>query len=386
MRPNTSTSSQSGPSEGEKTPVMKPANGGKRRVNLSHVMKYDVDFRHKSYRSEHIDLHYDRLHNPDNCYHIRINWMNVTAKFIEDAIASWATTVDRYGLKLVEVPIAEASTIAEHHPFRSPYSIKLAHPPPSVTLPHYFDTSSSAPHAHIDRFFYQKAILRKLNFVLDIEATSSYPSDVEVMFSWGKPDYKLAQYIHRSGIVLAQITEEGNFLLLANRLYNNRAYVGREGIIPESLQHERRPPSSGQALLQHTHTSRRSPMSSPLTRPVAAAAAENTWQPPTTSAAAAASYPQQTSEDIKDIFEAFCNDVEGLKAFYEEAAESKLTQVASPSPRVPASLSLSGGPDSSVPSLRLPSSLTYGKGSKSSPLSARRNVLGLEGDGSLDAA
>lgn len=382
MRPNTSTSSQSGQFEGEKTPIMKPANGGKRRVNLSHVMKYDVDFRHKSYRSEHIDLHYDRLHNPDNAYHIRINWMNVTAKFIEDAIASWATTVDRYGLKLVEVPIAEACTIAEHHPFRSPYIIKLAQAPPSVTLPHYFDTSaSSAPHTHMDRFFYQKAILRKLNFVLDIEATSSYPNDVEVMFSWGKPDYKLAQYIHRSGIVLAQITEEGNFLLLANRLYNNRAYVGREGIMPaESLQHERRPPSSGQALLQQNHPTRiRSPMSSPLTRPIAAAV-DNTWQPSTTASA----YPQQTSEDIKDIFEAFCNDIEGLKAFYEETAETKLTQIASPSPRVPASLSMTG-PDSSVPSLRLPSSLTYGKGNKSSPLSARRNIQSPEIDSSLDA-
>ena len=73
---------------------------------MSRVMRYDVDPRKRSYRPEIISLHYDRLHNPDNCYHIRIDWMNVTAKLIEDAIVTWATSVEKYGLKLVEVPIA----------------------------------------------------------------------------------------------------------------------------------------------------------------------------------------------------------------------------------------------------------------------------------------
>ncbi|KAK3068060.1 hypothetical protein LTS18_000826, partial [Coniosporium uncinatum] len=123
-RPSTGTESTD---SGNKTPTKDTT---RRKVTLSRVMRYDVDHRRRSYRPEIINLHYDRLHNPDNCYHIRIDWMNVTAKLIEDAIVSWATSVERYGLKLVEVPIAEASTISAAHPFRAPYLIKLAESPP----------------------------------------------------------------------------------------------------------------------------------------------------------------------------------------------------------------------------------------------------------------
>ena len=130
-RPSTADSSSSKSDsiqEGEKTPTRKGS--PKRQVTLSRVMRYDVDPRKRSYRPEIIALHYDCIHNPDNCYHIRIDWMNVTAKFIEDAIVTWANSVERYGLKLVEVPIAEAAAIVDDHPFRSPYTVKLALQPP----------------------------------------------------------------------------------------------------------------------------------------------------------------------------------------------------------------------------------------------------------------
>ncbi|KFY10974.1 hypothetical protein V491_07383, partial [Pseudogymnoascus sp. VKM F-3775] len=116
----------------------------KPKVSLSNVMKYDVDPRKRSYRPERINLHYDRIHNPDNCYHIRLDWMNVTAKLIEDAIASWTLTADRYGLRLVEAPIAEACTISSRHPFRAPYRLKLALPPPEKQPPTDFDATSLA--------------------------------------------------------------------------------------------------------------------------------------------------------------------------------------------------------------------------------------------------
>src|SRR5256885_3690170 len=46
---------------------------------------------------------------------------------------------------------------------------------------------------------------------------------------------------HRSGIALAQITDEGDFLLLANRLYNNRSMGARDSSKFEKLDaHERR--------------------------------------------------------------------------------------------------------------------------------------------------
>ncbi|PTB80512.1 Pleckstrin/G-protein interacting factor [Trichoderma longibrachiatum ATCC 18648] len=59
------------PSSLTSTPTLSAAHVGKSRprVVLSKVIKYDVDPRKRSYRPERIDLHYDRLHNPDNCYH-----------------------------------------------------------------------------------------------------------------------------------------------------------------------------------------------------------------------------------------------------------------------------------------------------------------------------
>ncbi|CAK7228135.1 vacuolar membrane-associated protein iml1 [Sporothrix bragantina] len=212
-----------GNAAGNTNPLGSGNNNKRPRVVLSKMMKYDVDHRKRSYRPERIDLHYDRLHNPDNCYHIRIEWMNVTAKLIEDAVEVWAREAFQHGLRLVEVPIAEASVITEGNPFRRPYKVRLALDPPAQRPATYFDASSLAPQAAPGRHFYQKAILRKFGFVLDTEAASNFPPSVDVQYSWGRPHFKYSQYIHRSGIILAQIDDDGAFLLLVNRLYSNRS-------------------------------------------------------------------------------------------------------------------------------------------------------------------
>lgn len=209
---------------GSNTNTLNGPNKNKRtRVTLSKMMKYDVDHRKRSYRPERIDLHYDRLHNPDNCYHIRIEWMNATAKLIEDAVEVWAREAYQHGLRLVEVPIAEASAISEVNPLRRPYKVQLSRAPPTERPATYFDGNSLAPQAQPGRHFYQKAILRRFGFVLDTEAASNFPPSVDVQYSWGRPSYKFTQYIHRSGVILAQINDEGNFILLVNRLYSNRS-------------------------------------------------------------------------------------------------------------------------------------------------------------------
>ncbi|KAF8469033.1 hypothetical protein BDZ91DRAFT_781958 [Kalaharituber pfeilii] len=195
--------------------------GPKRTIQLSKAMKYDVDPTKKSYRPEIITLHYDRLHNPDNCYHIRIDWMNVTCKLIEDAISSWARTADRYGLSLVEAPIDEISSIPLTNPLRAPSVLKpVISPPPmnsfgllSSNPTMDMSASFSAALAKPDPLYYHKAILKKHGFVLDMEAAKNFPSDVEVVYSWGRI----------TTIVFAQITDEGQFLLMANRLYTQRA-------------------------------------------------------------------------------------------------------------------------------------------------------------------
>ncbi|KAF2871760.1 hypothetical protein BDV95DRAFT_544516 [Massariosphaeria phaeospora] len=356
--------------DGEKTPTR--TDTPKRKVNLSRVMRYDVDPRRRSYRPEIISLHYDRLHNPDNCYHIRIDWMNVTAKLIEDAIVTWATSVEKYGLKLVEVPITEASSIGESHPFRSPYIVKLAVQPPQAQPEATWDTSHFSPqHAKPDRFAYHKAILRKLNFVLDIEAANSFPNDVDVTYSWGSPDYKYTQFIHKSGTLIVQITDDGEFLVLANRLAHNRAKDGSKFRVTDPYEYKKATADKESNRMPTTPAERassnRSPFSSPLARPVQDSALLHSafQEPPMT---LPPTVPlTQIPEQIKDEMEAFCSDAKLLRTFYSEA----IKQAPSPSPRI---LPI---PDSNIPNLGLPPAINIERASPANhPWSLSGSLIG----------
>lgn len=339
----------------------------KRKVVLSRAMRYDVDPRRRSYRPEIISLHYDRLHSPDNCYHIRIEWMNVTAKLIEDAIVTWATSVEKYGLKLVEVPIAEVASITEHHPFRSPYAVTLALQPPKPQQESGRDSAILPPqYSKTDKFAYHKALLRKLDFVLDTEAASAFPVDVDVSYSWGRPDFKFTQFIHRSGTLLAQITDEGNFLLLANRLVHNRAKDHNRLKPVDPYEHKKVTTDGSQSgWLPSTPAERtnahRSPFASPLARPVqdssllhTALSAHDRLTPAPAPAPASASTPLNsttatvTPEQVKDAVEAFCTNADLLSAFYKVA----FRQAPSPSPRLLPVL------DDKIPALGLPPAIS----------------------------
>lgn len=333
--------------------------GNKKRVGvaLSKSLLYNVDHRKRSYRPELITLHYDRIHNPDNCYHIHLDWMNVTSKLIEDAIVSWATTVDRFGLKLVEVPIAEASVITNMHPFRAPFLVTLAQYPPRQQPQSYFDATSFTPQPKIEKHFYQRAILKKFSFVLDFEAARDFPADVDVTYSWGKPDYKYPQYIHKSGTLLAQITDEGDFLLLANRLYNDRTAAPQEGSRSDDpldypLMPSRFGPSTAAPRTSnHRGSPHLSPYSSPHVRAVAATDAPQNLphSSPKTNANNKFAPPNSifaTPEQITKILEAFCGDAEVLDAFYNEV----LSKNSSEGPGTPFM-------DSTIPTLGLPESL-----------------------------
>lgn len=217
---------------GDNTPS---AEKKRKSVSLSRMIRVDVDPKRKSYlgRPEVLNVHYDRFHNPENCYHLELNWLSTTCKLVDDAIVSWTNTAERYGLKLVEVPIAEAYDVPIAEPFRSPYRIKQVIEPPKQKTnsimfnPVNFSATSLGSHqqvsaAPIGKHIYQKAILKRFNFVLDLEAANEFPDGVDINYSWGQLNYKYTQFIHRSGVVLAQIMDDGDIILLANRLYNSR--------------------------------------------------------------------------------------------------------------------------------------------------------------------
>ncbi|KAB5532668.1 hypothetical protein GE09DRAFT_373293 [Coniochaeta sp. 2T2.1] len=387
-RPTSIHEGQGSPISGATTPAPMPPNGKRPRVVLSKVIKYDVDHRKRSYRREVIDLHYDRLHNPDNCYHIRVDWMNVTAKLIEDAIESWAREAAQYSLRLVEVPIAEACTITDINPFRRPYLIRLAEPPPNHQPATYYDPNSLVPQAQPGRNFYQRAILKKFDFVLDMEAASDFPSNVDVSYSWGKPDFKYTQFIHRSGTVIAEITDEGDFVLLANRLYSNRAASAREKEM-RSINDSPPggpPPGPGRpaavAMLAGGGTAytpygiaEPTPISSPSVKPAGFFGAVSAPSPvvravsgggggpsnnefgnggPTLRPAMAAVEP----EAVKTELEAFCQDGPALDTFYRELIERAAAAAGTPpttnNSRLLQTIGLTNVPEASIPSLGLP--------------------------------
>jgi len=201
-----------------------------------------------------------------------------------------------------------------------------------------------------------KAILKKLNFVLDVESADSFPADVDLVFSWGQNDYRYTQYIHRSGTMLAQITPNGEFILLPNRLYNDRLSAFKlERMEPLPTMHDRRG-----ANIRHPTSSASggiaSPTASPLVRPV-----------PDNSLAEGGSggtgrNKTLTAEEIKTEVEEFCLNERALQAFYRELMANSTagssgsgSSSSRPRPSPSPSPSLAASPDQLVPSLRLPS-------------------------------
>lgn len=358
----------------------------RKKVSLSRMIRVDVDPKRRSYlgRPEVVHVHYDRFHNPENCYHLELNWLSTTCKLVDDAIISWTNTAERYGLKLVEVPIAEAFDVPIAEPFRSPYRIKLVLEPPKQKTsnvlfnPVNFSTISIGSHqqvgaAPIGKNIYHKAILKRFNFVLDLEAASEFPEGVDINYSWGQLDYKYTQFVHRSGVILAQILDDGDIILLGNRLYNsrlantkeasNRTYDGKRDIGP-SANRPALPPSIGASMQASgiVGVNLASPgfgsSASPGLQPVPNLAAHpspmprsfgnfgsmhptpqndkpaiaDSFGPKSTFAATGLWNTLITPEQIKDDLETFCHDKIRLEQFYRDVAN--------------ASTPVSGGPGS----------------------------------------
>jgi hypothetical protein len=387
-RPQTGNETGSPASSSTTPTITGPHSRNKRpRVYLSKVIKYDVDHRKKSYRPERVELHYERLHNPDNCYHIRIDWMNTTSKLVEDVVESWSREASQYGLRLVEVPIREASAITEANPFRRPYPVKLAVRPPDKQPDAYLDPNSSGPQTTQRKYFYQTAILRRLDFVLDMEAASNFPADVDVRFSWGKPDYRYTQYIHRSGRLIAQITDENQFILVANRLFNNHAYRDHHNRTQAS--EPDRGGSSRMASSMSTYSAINLPEPTPLSSPMVKPAFHHyspALKPSEPSPKANGPTLPPEPEQLMYEFEAFCSDRAGLEAFYKETMEKG--EGLPGTPAVSASGGLEAVPEASIPSLGLPPGVLGGDAHGGpnvrlgSPMSfLRRSSVQLDGIG-----
>jgi hypothetical protein len=301
--------------KGSPTPTFGPVSNNEiPTILLSQKLQYNVDPTEKSSQPEIINLHYgkalgnenltsfmfliltDRIHNPENCYHIQLDWTITTPRLIRESILRWSTLVEYHGLKMVQLPMSEASKLHEHHPLEQTIAVKLAMlPPDKVPVTPHLDPHGASPRSIEERHEHHKAILRKNDFVLDLEAAKSFPRKLDIAYSWGRPDYEYTQFIHKSGLLLAQITsgEKCDFVLLRNTL-------------------------AGQWAAVHGRRSE-----------------------------------DVTVESIMMVFVKFCKDPSALKAVYEEVSRHSKVSPMSPLVRSPWMA------DADVPPMELPAHLTH---------------------------
>ncbi|KAI5967056.1 IML1 [Candida theae] len=184
---------------------------------LSKAVKFDVDPLKKSYRPEVITVHYDRVHNPDHCYHIRLQWLTTTNKFIEDTIMAWSRLCERHGLKLVETPWKELCVIPRLSPFHSFVEVKLS------VNPLVDDEFADPSIINSNRYYYHLCFLKKMNFLLDNRATSFFSRDnIDITYSWGRPSFQYAQFIHSTGFYIVELRDKGDFFLAPNNMHVTR--------------------------------------------------------------------------------------------------------------------------------------------------------------------
>ncbi|KAI8819385.1 uncharacterized protein EV422DRAFT_489688, partial [Fimicolochytrium jonesii] len=188
---------------------------------LTRRMVIDLDVQRRSPRRETAVLHYDTVHNPRHCYHYQIHWLACSPRWIEDLVAGWARVAEKCGFKMVEAGTSQAEPLSDDNPFQSVTLIK-----PCIPLPLH-------PKAPFPSSVYLTETVRRFNFVLDMEADSSLPTNaVTWSYDRGK-GFKRTQWVHRSGVAFIQISsedEEVGFWWVANRMHlTGSASVSQQG-------------------------------------------------------------------------------------------------------------------------------------------------------------
>lgn len=162
-------------------------------------------------------------------FHFELQWIGATARCIEDQLRQWSRTIDRYGLKLVEAYVTQISDIRERNAFQSCFPLRLAVPPPVVP-----DLEKRVPPGTHAAQYFEYAILRRFDFVIDIEAADLYPPQIDVVYWYRRSSFKYSQFVHRSGSVFVQVLGgEKGFLFLTNRLKG----PGRTGTTHKNKDH-----------------------------------------------------------------------------------------------------------------------------------------------------
>lgn len=159
-------------------------------------------------------LHHDIIHNPATVFHFELQWVGTTARCIEDQLRQWNRTIERYGLKLVETYVTQISDIRDRNVFQSCLPLRLVVPPPVIP-----ELGKRVPEGTHTAQYFEYALLRRFDFIIDVEAADLYPSQVDVVYSYRRSPFTYSQFVHRSGVAFVQVLGGSKgFLFLTNRL------------------------------------------------------------------------------------------------------------------------------------------------------------------------
>lgn len=113
----------------------------------------------------------------------------------------------------MEAYVTQISDVRERNAFQSCFPVRLALPPPPVPERHLADgTPLSQQH-------FEYAVLRKFDFIVDVEAAQMYPPEFDIVYSYRRSPFKYSQFVHRSGVAFVQVLGGADgFLFLTNRL------------------------------------------------------------------------------------------------------------------------------------------------------------------------
>ena len=187
-------------------------------ITLSKEVLCDLDPNGYSWQPELVKVHYDIVHNPEHCFHIRIEWLNTTSKLIEDLINGWSKYCERYGLSLVEIPWDELFTLPITNPLHSTIEIDLALNP---WIDDEFSKYSKI--FEFEKYYFHLYLLKRGSFMLDNRTANYFKNDeFDVSYSWGKPMFKYAQFIHSTGGYIAELRNNGDFFLAPNNAHISR--------------------------------------------------------------------------------------------------------------------------------------------------------------------
>jgi hypothetical protein len=194
---------------------------------------------------------------------------------LDDLKSKISASAERYGLRFIESPVEQIKDISSKCPYRTAIPIPLALAPPVIPDLHLRLAEHGTGNAA--NFFEYAILTEKFGFVLDVESPFRYPDSVDIEYSYrAQAKFEYSQFVHKSGLALVQcIGGKEGFLWCDNRPFiaaPTRRGAGQSGVGGEY--------------------------------PMAPVAPKQTKQEEATS--------------LRRQLEAFCEDAEALKKFYDE--------------------------------------------------------------------